>query len=243
MSHAEPVVGPPAAPGGAGGAPNSGLAAIPAIWVGIVVLLSMYGLYRSWPAIYSTYDIPDSAFYLIYTGLAASVVNILWGLGLIGLAVSRSSLFPRQFTIWQIANIVWIALREAYVLALPDFMLSLTPLLFAAGEVAIGVFCIRLLANQSATAGVYSNSGTGQTPVIVSILAASVGLIIGAVVGAVAGFGGGALYADATNMSTFEGASGYFALFIGILGMLAGAIGGAILAVWLVNRRRPPRIA
>jgi hypothetical protein len=236
MSQTEPAGVQPGSSG------NPGLATLPAIWVGVVVLMSIYGIYRTWPAIHS-YDIPDSALYLIYTGLTASAVNILWGLYLLGLAISRSSTFPRHFIIWQIANIGWIALREAYVLVMPDFMLSLTPLLFAVGEIAIGVFCIRLLGNQAATASAYSNSGTERPPVIVSIIAALLGIIVGGALGAVIGFGGGVLYADATNMSGFEGASGYFAAFIGLLGMVAGAIGGAILAVWLVNRRRPARAA
>ena len=42
-------------------------------------------------------------------------------------------------------------------------------------------------------------------------------------------------------MSCFEGACGYFAFFMGLFAMLAGAIAGGIFAVWCVNRRRPVR--
>ena len=39
-------------------------------------------------------------------------------------------------------------------------------------------------------------------------------------------------------MSCFEGACGYFAFFMGLFAMLAGAVAGGIFAVWRVNRRR-----
>jgi hypothetical protein len=40
-------------------------------------------------------------------------------------------------------------------------------------------------------------------------------------------------------MSCFEGACGYFAVFIGLAGLVIGAIGGGIFAVWRVHRRKP----
>jgi membrane associated rhomboid family serine protease len=48
----------------------------------------------------------------------------------------------------------------------------------------------------------------------------------------------GVVIAETTDMSCFEGACGFFAFFAGLFGMLAGAVLGAILAVWLTNRRR-----
>ncbi len=47
-----------------------------------------------------------------------------------------------------------------------------------------------------------------------------------------------ALFAEATDMSCFEGACGYFAFFMGLFALLAGAVAGGIFAVWRVNRRR-----
>jgi hypothetical protein len=174
-------------------------------------------------------------------GLIAAIVNILWGLFLVGLALSRASNFPSHFTVWQIVNIVWIAAREVYVLITPDFMPTIQPLLFGAGEIAIGAFCIAILRRKPEAAQVYSNIGVERRPVIVSIIAAILGVIVGAVLGAGLGFFGGSLFADATHMSCFEGACGYFALFIGLFAMLAGAIAGGIFAVWWLNRRRPAR--
>lgn len=211
---------------------------LPPIWVGINILLAAYGIYSAWPVTYA-YDIPDSALYLIYAGLIAGAVNILWGLYLVGLAVGGSARFPRHFTIWQVVNIVWIVLREAYVLVTPDFVVTLPPLLYAAGEIAIGVICILLLRRRPEAASAYSNTGSEPPPLIVSVIAAFLGVVIGGALGFGTGLGLGVFISEATHMSCFEGACGFFAFFMGLGGMLAGAIAGGIFAVWRTNRRRP----
>ena len=223
----------PVGPGG------SGLATLPPLWVGVNILFAGWALIQAWPFSYH-YDIPDRVLYFIYAGLIAAVVNILWGLFLAGLALGRSSNFPSHFTVWQIANIVWIAVREVFMLITPDFMVAIRPLLFGAAEIAIGVFCIAIL-RRKPEAHAYSNTGAGRPSVIVSIIAAILGVIVGAALGFGLGLLGGSLFADLTHMSCFEGACGYFAFFIGLFAMLAGAIAGGILAVWWVNRRRPVR--
>ena len=225
--------GGPTAPAG-----GAGLAALPPLWVGVNIALAVWGIIAAWPATYD-YDIPDAALYLIYGGLIAGVVNILWGLFLVGLAISRSASFPAHFTVWQIVNIVWTVAREAYVLVTPDFVPTIQPLLYGAGEIAIGIFCIIILRRKSETSQAYANPGTGRPPVIVSIIAAILGVIIGGALGFGAGMLGGGLFAELTDMSCFEGACGYFAFFMGLFALLAGAVGGAIFAVWRVNRRRP----
>jgi hypothetical protein len=210
---------------------------LPTLWVCVVVLLSLYGIYSSWPATYA-YDLPDSVVYLIYAGLIVSVVNILWGLYLIGLALRRSARFPRHFIVWQVANIAWIALREAYVLVTPDFVVMPAPLALAIGEIAVGVVCIRLLQRHGGTVAAYREAEVGRPPAIVYVIAAVLGIIIGGALGFGAGLGIGVVIAETTDMSCFEGACGFFAFFAGLFGMLAGAVLGAILAVWLTNRRR-----
>jgi hypothetical protein len=224
--------------GTAPGASRSGLATLPALWVGVNILIAIYAVYSAWSVTYA-YGIPDSALYLVYASLAAGVVNMLCGLYLVGLAIGGSVRFPRHFTIWQIVNIVWIALREAYVLVTPDFVVTLSPLAYAAAEIAIGVICIRLLSRHPGTAAAYSNTGTGRPPAIVSVIAALLGVIIGGALGFGAGIVGGVIISDATEMSCFEGACGYIAFFLGLAAMLAGAIAGAVFAVWRTNRRRP----
>jgi hypothetical protein len=66
------------------------------------------------------------------------------------------------------------------------------------------------------------------------------GLILGAVVGAVGGFLLGVLIADVTQMSCFEGACGFFALMIGILGFFIGLVGGLLGGLWLGRRTAKP---
>ena len=132
---------------------------LPAIWVGLNVALAGWGIMGSWRTTVD-YEMPDGVLYLVYAGLVAGIVNILWGLYLIGLAVNRSDRFPRQFTVWQVANILWIVGREAYVLVTPDFVPTIQSLLFAAGQIAIGVVCILLLRRTSGTARTDSSSGS-----------------------------------------------------------------------------------
>lgn len=221
------------------GTPPGGVgpATLPPVWVGVNIVLAVYGIWSAWPATYA-YDIPDSALYLIYAGLVADVVNILWGLYLVGLAVSESARFPRNFMVWQIVNIIWIVLREAYVLVAPDFVVTLPPLLYAAGEIAIGVVCILLLRRRPETASAYSNTGSEPPPLIVSVIAGFLGVVIGGALGFGAGLGLGIFISEATDMSCFEGACGFFAFFMGLGGMLVGAIAGGIFAIWRTNRRK-----
>ena len=55
--------------------------------------------------------------------------------------------------------------------------------------------------------------------------------VAGAGIGAVAGFALGAALAGALGISSFEGASGYFALSIGIIAGFAGLLAGIVLAL------------
>ncbi|MEO5755522.1 MAG: hypothetical protein ABIQ51_01580, partial [Mesorhizobium sp.] len=230
-SNEQPVGQPPAM------RPDSGLSFVPPGWLVFVMAWSVYGLVSSW-RLFWNYGLPDSVFYLIYGGLAADIITLLWGVYLLGLAFGRSARFPRQFTIWQIATILWLLARQAYILVTPDFVFSGRGLVITGAEIAIGVLCIYLLRRGSGAETVYASPGTERPPVFVSIIAAVLGIILGAVIGAVGGFFAGSVIADAAAMSCFEGACGYFALFIGIGGLIVGAIGGGIFAVWWVHRRK-----
>lgn len=58
------------------------------------------------------------------------------------------------------------------------------------------------------------------------------GFIIGGPLGAVLGVISAAVYASATKMSTFEGASGYFVVFFGgPVGAIVGCILGVLIAL------------
>jgi len=65
---------------------------------------------------------------------------------------------------------------------------------------------------------------------MVYLIAILVG-VAGAGIGAVAGFALGAALAGALGISSFEGASGYFALSIGIIAGFAGLVAGIVLAL------------
>lgn len=222
--------------------PDSGLSFVPPGWLIFVMAWSVYGLISAWRLV-GDYGLPDSVFYLIYGGLAVDIITILWGLYLLGLAFGRSARFPRHFTIWQIATIIWLLARQAYVLTVSDFVFSGQALAVTAAEIAIGILCIYLLRRGSEADSVYANPETESPPVFVSILAALLGIILGAVIGAVGGFFAGEGIAEATDMSCFEGGCGYFALFIGLAGLVVGAIGGGIFAVWRVHRRKRKPVA
>jgi hypothetical protein len=222
--------------------PDSGLSFVPPGWLIFVMAWSVYGLKSVWHLV-RDYSLPDSVIYLIYGGLAVDIITIIWGLYLLGLAFGRSARFPRQFTIWQIATIVWLLARQAYVLLMPDFVLSGRALAVTTAEIAIGVLCIYLLRRGSEAEAVYAKPATEAPPVFVSIVAALLGIILGAVIGALAGFFAGWVIANGTDMSCFEGACGYFAVFIGLAGLVIGAIGGGIFAVWRVHRRKRKPVA
>lgn len=80
-------------------------------------------------------------------------------------------------------------------------------------------------------------------PVALSIAAriifAFLGVLFGGFIGFWLGLGTGVAISEATNMSCFEGACGYFAFFLGLAGVLVGAIIGLVLALYWTRRKRP----
>lgn len=221
-----------------GGLPpgRSDLSFIPVVWLAFVMAWSAYGLVSAWWLVGNS-GLPDTVFYFALGALAFDIITILWGLYLLGLAFGRSAHFPHHFTFWQIAIIVFLLARQAYVLAVPDFVFSARSMAINAAEIGIGLFCIYLLRRDAGPAAVYTARQAQVPSAFTSIAAALLGIILGAVVGAVAGFALGAAIAEVTDISCFEGGCGYFAVFIGLAGLVVGAIGGGILGVWLVHRR------
>ena len=219
------------------GRPGNDLSYVPVGWLIFVMAWSVYGLASAWWLVGNS-GLPDKIFYFLLGGLVANVITILWGLYLLGLAFGRSGRFPSHFTIWQIATIVWVLARQAYVLTVPDFVFSARSLGITAIEIGIGLLCIYLLRRGSGAEAVYAKPESEAPPVFVSIAAALLGIILGAAIGAVGGFVAGSVIADVAEVSCFEGGCGYFAAFFGLAGLVVGAIGGGIVAVWLVHRRK-----
>lgn len=220
-----------------GGAP---LAYLPAAWVAVTMILAARSLASTWPLPWE-YDLPESVLTLIYAGSVAAVVNLLWGLHLLGLAYGRSARFPAHFTVWQVVNLLWLAATEVYVQVVPHFVFSLESLLIKLGEFALGLVCLYLVRNDPATVAHYAGAQpAGSPPVVTRLIAAVLGVVLGGAAGAVLGFLIGAGIAEVTEMSCFEGACGYFAAAIGLLGLIAGAVAGGILGAWWSGRRRAP---
>ncbi|TIT15857.1 MAG: hypothetical protein E5W78_27735, partial [Mesorhizobium sp.] len=84
------------------------------------------------------------------------IVIFLWGLFVLGLAFNRSARFPRHFTLWQVATILWLLARQCYILVTPDFVFSARGLAITGAEIAIGLLCIYLLRRGSGADAVYA---------------------------------------------------------------------------------------
>lgn len=210
---------------------------LPVIWLCLVMALSARGIDASFTVL-QEFALPDEALYLIYASVAAGAVTILWGLYLVGLAYTRSQRFPRHFTLWQAAIIVFLAAKEIYVLAAPTFVFTPIGLAITVGEIAVGLFMIALVNRRGPATALVSNDGRGRPPLLVSAIAAVLGIVLGGAIGFGAGLAAGVGISEATDMSCFEGACGFFAVFVGLAGAVIGMIAGGIFAVWRVNRRR-----
>jgi len=214
---------------------------IPVGWLLVVMILALRGLISAFPFAFG-YDLPGSVMLLIYGGVAASVVTLLWGLYVLVLALRRSPRFPKQFAAWQIAQIAWLLIREAYVLVTPEFVFSVENTAMTVLEIAIGVFCLYLVRNKNTAAVAYSQAQAAPQPILVSVIAGVLGVIVGGALGFGVGLGAGILIAEVTEMSCFEGACGFFAFFLGLGGIIVGAIAGGVFAVLRVNRRPQPAV-
>ena len=212
------------------------VAYLPVAWLGVVVLLTLRGLVNAFPFLFD-HTLPTHIGNFIFANAVAGLAVLLWGLYLVGLAITRSPRFPHRFVPWQISVLAWTVAGAAYVLFVSDFILDLRGLLFSAFEVAMGLICLRIVRRPAETVTPQVLADSAGPSTLMYIVAGVLGLLLGGA----AGFGGGLLLgagiAEITNMSCFEGACGYFALFIGLAGLVIGAIAGAILAVWLSRRQ------
>lgn len=211
---------------------------VPPIWLAANILLAGRRLFGSWWLVGET-GLPGVVAFFVYGGAVAALVTLLWGLLVLRLAWVRSPRFPKHFIVWQAALILWIAAVQLYVLLTPEFALSPSAMATAALEVAVGIFCIVVASRSKADPQVaVLAQPAAPLSATATVLAGFLGLVAGAVLGFGAGLLGGALFAEATNMSCFEGACGFFAFFIGLAGLVVGAIVGVVLAVVLARRRR-----
>lgn len=223
------------------------LSYLPPAWVAVTVLMSARALAYGWQAM-SDYELPAGVRGFIQTGMAASTVTVAWGLWVLSLAWKRSARFPVHFTAWQVALILWTIATQVYLATSGDFLLAAGSFIYPVAEIAIGLLCIRLVRVGPAPSPVAAAHGgpagdpvaPGRSPAA-ALGAGALGLLAGALLGAFSGFLLGGVAAQLTDMSCFEGACGYFAAMTGLLGLMAGAAGGLILALrWVRRRARPP---
>jgi hypothetical protein len=222
-------------PGGA--VRTGGLSWLPAAWLLVMVLLAAYGLLSGVTLLASVHDLPRSGLVLVCCGFAFGLVTVAWGLFMLALSFNGSSRFARQFILWQSLAIGFVALREAYVLATPDFAFSAYGLAIAVAEVAVGLFCIRLLRRQQ-TGAVVAGPPDERPSVAIQIVAAALGLLAGGAVGCGVGLLAGSVIADMAETSCFEGGCGYFVILIGLLGLVVGAVAGVVLGIWISRRNK-----
>lgn len=214
---------------------------LPVAWLCLVMALSTRGIDAS-IAVMLDFSMPAAVLYLIYASVGFSAVTIAWGIYLLVLAYNRDVRFPSNFTIWQWTIIAFLVAKQVYVLVMPDFAFGLVGLAWDGGEVAIGLVMIWLVNRTGQSRALFSNNERTRPPLLVSIIAAVLGVVVGAAIGFGATIVVGIGISEVTDMSCFEGACGYFAIFLGLGGMLVGAIVGGIFAVWRVNRRKPKAV-
>ena len=205
---------------------------LPLVWIGLVVALSVRFVWQAWPAL-NDYRLPDAATFLIEAEMVAAAITILAGLFVLALGLARSRLFPWAFVLWQGFDILVMAASTAYTLAQPDFVMTPLNYLILAVRTLVGVGCIVLIFKSSNREAVFAVRAKQGMPVFARIICCLLGIVVGGFVGFWVGLGAGIGIAEATNMSCFEGACGYFAFFIGLVGILLGTITGGIgVALW-----------
>nr|WP_295461987.1 hypothetical protein [Mesorhizobium sp.] len=214
--------------------------AAPVIWLSANLLLSLRGLWQGWPTIFA-YDLPSAVMTYVYAGMAAGVVQILFGLYVLGLAWRKSPRFAFWFTAWAVLAIVTDIGFPVASLFIGDFVLTWMPWLIAVVSVAISVWTIWLVRQpQPAMAATQTAQPAGPAPVGVIILNAVLGLVLGGAAGLGIGLLAGSAIVDWLDVSCFEGGCGYAAAAIGLLGLIIGAIAGPVFAVWRTRKRRRP---
>lgn len=220
---------------------GGGLALLPPLWLVATIGFAAWEAWALWPLL-NGYEFSGALRNYIQVAVAVAIITVLWGLGVLALLIGRAPAFSRQFIVWQAAVIVWLVAQHAYTLTAGAFEFSARALAMVVGEIAIGALCIAIVRRQSALspAGA-ADEGAAAAPAEVStiglVLVGILGVVLGAVLGFGAGIGLGSVIAEVADISCFEGGCGYFALFIGVGGLLFGAIVGPILAVMLARRR------
>jgi hypothetical protein len=215
----------------------SGLAWLPVAWLVFTMATALYRAWSVWP-VFNEYGLPPEATWLIEGELLVAAISVIGGLFVLAAALGRMRLYHPAFTLWQGFNIAALIAVAIYTAIMPAFMTA--PLTYAIwlGEILIGIACIIIVRRKPQAHP--SQSGTPAAfSTLARIILAFLGVLIGGFIGFWIGLGIGIAIAEATNMTSFEGASGFFAFFVGLAGVLVGAIIGLVLALYWTRRKRP----
>ena len=206
---------------------------LPSLWVLLVMVLALRSLLQFWPLI-NEFTMPEDVVKWLWFGVAVSIINLVWGVWILGHAYGRSPSFAGAFTTWQVFNIAAMLVSAAYVLLADSFAQTLSSFDMTIVTIVVGIGLIVFVKRGPKTLA----PAPGARPaVVVFVVNALLGAIMGGIVLMFVGFFVGGVIADVTDMSCFEGACGFFALGIGVLGLIVGVIGGAVGAILLTGRR------
>jgi len=211
---------------------------LPIAWLLFTMAMSVYHVWLAWPAL-NEYSLPPAATHLIQGEIAVAILTILCGFYVLALSLNRSPSYPTAFTYWQGFVIAALVAVMIYTAIMPDFVASPVTTVMWLGEIAIGIACIFIVRRKPQTeATIMAPAGSAPYSTPARVIFALLGIIVGGFIGFWIGIGIGTAIAEATDMSCFEGACGYFVVMIGVAGILLGAIVGPLLALYWTRRRK-----
>jgi hypothetical protein len=220
----------------------SGLAWLPVAWLVITMALEIYRASGAWPAL-NDYGLPPAATWLIEGELIIAAIAIIGGLFVLATALGRMPVYPMAFMLWQGFNIAALIAIAIYTAAIPDFVMAPLTYVYWLGEIIIGIACIIIVRRKPALQTGSPVQQHSAAPIAFSVIAgiifAFLGVLIGGFIGFWIGLGIGVAISETTHMSCFEGACGYFAVLLGLAGVLVGAIIGLVLALFWTRRKKP----
>jgi len=204
--------------------------------------MTAYRAWSAWPAL-NDYDLPLAATWLIEGELIVGAISLIGGLFVLAAALGHMRVYPWAFTFWQGFNILALLAVAIYTAIYPYFVMAPLTYVYWLGEILIGIACIIIVRSKPAaerqSMPQTQTSESVAFSVAARIILAFLGILLGGFIGFWLGLGLGAVISEATNMSCFEGACGYFAVLLGLAGVLVGAIIGLVLALYWTRRKKP----
>jgi hypothetical protein len=216
----------------------SGLGWLPVAWLVFSMAMDAYRTWTTWPLL-GDFDLPRTAARLIEGQLAVAAITIIGGLFVLAAALGRMRIYPAAFTFWQGFVIATILAVAVYTSIMPDFLTPPLSYAYWLGEILIGIACIIIVRKRPPQSNTMTPARSAEFSIAARIILAFLGILLGGFIGFWIGLGIGIAIAEATNMSSFEGQSGFFAVFIGLAGVLVGAIVGLVLALYWTRRKKP----